>query len=70
MRHNSNLYADGKVCQSLLGTWSGPGWVAGKSTLLQVLLSLQSLVLGVAEPALNEPKYANSGGTPCDGSVH
>ena len=26
---------DGKVCLSLLGTWAGPGWVAGKSTLLQ-----------------------------------
>lgn len=24
------------MCLSLLGTWSGPGWVAGKSTLLQV----------------------------------
>jgi hypothetical protein len=30
------LPQDGKVCLSLLGTWSGPGWVAGKSTLLQV----------------------------------
>jgi hypothetical protein len=29
---------DGKVCLSLLGTWSGPGWVAGRSTLLQVCL--------------------------------
>lgn len=28
-------YADGKVCLSLLGTWQGPGWIAGKSTLLQ-----------------------------------
>lgn len=27
---------DGKVCLSLLGTWSGPGWIPGKSTLLQV----------------------------------
>jgi ubiquitin-protein ligase len=34
-RFNPNLYADGKVCLSLLGTWAGPGWVAGKSTLLQ-----------------------------------
>ena len=29
------LFKDGKVCLSLLGTWAGPGWVAGKSTLLQ-----------------------------------
>jgi ubiquitin-protein ligase len=25
-RLNPNLYQDGKVCLSLLGTWSGPGW--------------------------------------------
>lgn len=28
--------AAGKVCLSLLGTWSGPGWVPGVSTLSQV----------------------------------
>ena len=26
VRFNPNLYANGKVCLSLLGTWSGPGW--------------------------------------------
>ena len=31
---------DGKVCLSLLGTWQGPGWVPGKSTLLQVFLGI------------------------------
>ncbi|KAK4687368.1 hypothetical protein P7C73_g2746, partial [Tremellales sp. Uapishka_1] len=53
-RYNPNLYADGKVCLSLLGTWSGPGWIGGQSTLLQVLISLQSLIL-CEEPYLNEP---------------
>ncbi|KAF7288254.1 Baculoviral IAP repeat-containing protein 6 [Mycena chlorophos] len=62
-RFNPNLYADGKVCLSLLGTWSGPGWVAGKSTLLQVLISIQSMIL-CEEPYLNEPGWASSGGTP------
>ncbi|KZT70316.1 hypothetical protein DAEQUDRAFT_689428 [Daedalea quercina L-15889] len=62
-RFNPNLYADGKVCLSLLGTWSGPGWVSGKSTLLQVLISIQSMIL-CEEPYLNEPGWANSGGTP------
>ncbi|KAI1795079.1 ubiquitin conjugating enzyme family protein [Ganoderma leucocontextum] len=62
-RFNPNLYADGKVCLSLLGTWSGPGWIAGKSTLLQVLISIQSMIL-CDEPYLNEPGWANSGGTP------
>ena len=41
IRFNPNLYACGKVCLSLLGTWSGPGWIPGKSTLLQVLISIQ-----------------------------
>jgi len=62
-RFNPNLYADGKVCLSLLGTWAGPGWVAGKSTLLQVLISIQSMIL-CEEPYLNEPGWATSSGTP------
>ncbi|WVR07973.1 hypothetical protein IAU60_005016 [Kwoniella sp. DSM 27419] len=61
-RYNPNLYADGKVCLSLLGTWSGPGWVPGQSTLLQVLISIQSLIL-CEEPYLNEPGWASQGGT-------
>ncbi|KAF8486525.1 hypothetical protein JB92DRAFT_3024154 [Gautieria morchelliformis] len=61
-RFNPNLYADGKVCLSLLGTWSGPGWIPGKSTLLQVLISIQSMIL-CEEPYLNEPGWAGSAGT-------
>ena len=44
-RFNPNLYADGKVCLSLLGTWHGGDesekWRPGQSSLFQVLLSLQ-----------------------------
>jgi ubiquitin-protein ligase len=44
VRFNPNLYAAGKVCLSLLGTWHGgaacEGWTAA-STLLQVLVSIQ-----------------------------
>lgn len=46
----------GKVCLSLLGTWAGPGWQPGKSTLLQVLVSIQSLIM-VPDPYFNEPGY-------------
>lgn len=46
----------GKVCLSLLGTWAGPGWEPGKSTLLQVLISIQSLIM-VPQPMFNEPGY-------------
>lgn len=53
-RVNPNLYEDGKICLSLLGTWQGDdakgeGWVSGKSTILQILVSILGLVL-VKEP--------------------
>ncbi|KAH6878204.1 hypothetical protein BKA58DRAFT_308467 [Alternaria rosae] len=51
---NPNLYADGKVCLSLLGTWSGEPWNPGESTLLQVLISIQAMIL-CEEPWYNEP---------------
>jgi hypothetical protein len=39
-RLNPNLYACGKVCLSLLGTWPGHSkaekWAAGTSSMLQV----------------------------------
>eukprot|EP00747_Dinoflagellata_sp_TGD_P004377 gnl/TRDRNA2_/TRDRNA2_111223_c1_seq1.p1 gnl/TRDRNA2_/TRDRNA2_111223_c1~~gnl/TRDRNA2_/TRDRNA2_111223_c1_seq1.p1 ORF type:complete len:440 (-),score=59.46 gnl/TRDRNA2_/TRDRNA2_111223_c1_seq1:104-1423(-) len=54
VRFNPNLYADGKVCLSLLGTWDGPRWNPRESTLMQVLVSIQSLIF-VPEPYFNEP---------------
>lgn len=47
-------YENGKVCLSLLGTWNGPGWDPKTSSILQLLLSVQALVL-VEEPYFNEP---------------
>lgn len=43
MRFNPNLYANGKVCLSILGTWDGPSWTPGM-TLSSVLLSIQTLL--------------------------
>jgi len=48
-RFHPNLYADGKVCVSLLGTNEGHAterWDAKVSSLGQVLVSIQSLILG------------------------
>ena len=59
VRFNPNLYNSGKVCLSLLGTWSGSAqekWNQETSTLLQVLVSIQSLIL-VENPYFNEPGY-------------
>lgn len=59
LRLNPNLYDCGKVCLSLLGTWSGQGsekWMPDKSTMLQVLVSIQALILNT-NPFFNEPGY-------------
>ncbi|KNA16358.1 hypothetical protein SOVF_089880, partial [Spinacia oleracea] len=66
LRINPNLYNCGKVCLSLLGTWSGAGdenWRPLKSTMLQVLVSIQGLILN-ADPYYNEPGFARSRNTP------
>ena len=58
-RFNPNLYDCGKVCLSLLGTWSGQdgeSWNKDNSTFLQVLVSIQSLIL-VERPYFNEPGW-------------
>ena len=51
-RINPNLYEDGKICLSLLGTWNADdrneAW-SPKSTILQLLVSILGLVL-VKEP--------------------
>eukprot|EP01026_Neomeris_dumetosa_P045120 TRINITY_DN3821_c0_g1_i2.p1 TRINITY_DN3821_c0_g1~~TRINITY_DN3821_c0_g1_i2.p1 ORF type:complete len:595 (-),score=63.73 TRINITY_DN3821_c0_g1_i2:461-2245(-) len=57
VRFNPNLYNCGKVCLSLLGTWSGrqgEQWDSNSSSVLQVLISIQSLIL-VPDPYFNEP---------------
>jgi len=60
VRFNPNLYDTGYVCLSLLGTWSGhtacERWQPNISTLLQVLISVQSLIF-VNNPYFNEPGY-------------
>ena len=66
VRFNPNLYNCGKVCLSLLGTWQGAQgeqWDANVSSLLQVMVSIQALIL-VPQPYFNEPGYESSMGTP------
>jgi ubiquitin-protein ligase len=59
-RFNPNLYNTGKVCLSLLGTWStndlSEKWNPETSSFLQILVSIQSLIL-IEEPYFNEPGY-------------
>jgi len=56
-RFNPNLYKNGKVCLSILGTWPGPGWSPVLS-LGSVLISIQSLMN--EQPYFNEPGFENS----------
>ena len=54
-RFNPNIYAQGKVCLSILGTWpgeKGEGWSSAQG-LESVLLSIQSLMS--PNPWENEP---------------
>lgn len=65
LRLNPNLYESGKVCLSLLNTWWGKGcekWGKSSSSMLQVLVSIQGLVLN-DRPYFNEPGSKNSAET-------
>jgi len=64
VRFNANLYQNGKVCLSLLGTWDGPGWDPKQSNLLQVVESLAFNIM-IGEPVsghlwFNEPGYSEA----------
>ncbi|KAK0672888.1 small conjugating protein ligase [Cercophora samala] len=59
-RFNPNIYANGKVCLSILGTWRGePGeeWSAAQG-LESILLSIQSLMS--TNPYENEPGFEDA----------
>ncbi|PHT35862.1 putative ubiquitin-conjugating enzyme E2 25 [Capsicum baccatum] len=59
LRLNPNLYNYGKVCLGLLNTWSGKGnekWLPKTSSMLQVLVSIQALILN-ANPFFDEHGY-------------
>lgn len=53
-RFNPNLYQNGKVCLSILNTWSGPSWQPVHS-IASILMSIQSLMND--KPYHNEPGY-------------
>ncbi|KAK9823993.1 hypothetical protein WJX72_006841 [[Myrmecia] bisecta] len=64
-RFNPNLYADGKVCLSLLGTWHGSDasekWNPATSNLFQILLSIQNMIF-IPDPYFNEPNVESMRG--------
>lgn len=62
IRFNPNLYINGKVCVSILGTWQGPGWTS-VMTFNNVVLSIQTLLNN--RPIQNEPGWENETGERC-----
>jgi len=56
VRIHPNIYVNGKVCLSILGTWSGPSWTTIMD-ISSVLISIQSLL--DMNPLDHEPGFAN-----------
>jgi len=65
-RFNPNLYADGKVCLSLINTWhashESEKWNPSQTSTFQVLVSIQAMIL-VEDPYYNEPAHEAARGT-------
>jgi ubiquitin-conjugating enzyme E2 Z len=55
-RFHPNMYKEGKVCLSILGTWEGPRWVASQR-MSSIGFTLQSLMDN--NPISHEPGYAD-----------
>jgi len=56
-RFHPNFYTDGKVCLSILGTYSGPKW-ASSMNISTLLLSIYSII--TTNPLVHEPCYENT----------
>tara|TARA_B100001093_G_C26569641_1_gene902375 strand:- start:106 stop:780 length:675 start_codon:yes stop_codon:yes gene_type:complete len=59
VRIHPNIYTNGKVCLSILGTWNGPSWTSIMD-INTVLLTIQSLLDNnplIHEPGCNNKKF-------------
>jgi ubiquitin-protein ligase len=63
VRMHPNMYIDGKLCFSFLGTWEGPSWTSAMS-LTTIILGIQSIMDD--NPLKNEPGYEKN----CDSAEH
>jgi ubiquitin-conjugating enzyme E2 Z len=52
LRVHPNLYCEGKICLSILGTWQGPSWTS-LLNFSSIILSIQSILCD--NPIVNEP---------------
>lgn len=58
IRFNPNLYAEGKVCLSLLGTWSGEQWCPVINNFVHIVQAISVMIL-TDQPVQNEPAYSS-----------
>ena len=58
VRIHPNIYVNGKVCLSILGTWSGPSWTSAMN-ITNVFITIQSLLDN--NPLKHEPGYDTHG---------
>ena len=68
VRFNPNLYDDGYVCLSIINTWEGSRaerWNPSYSNILQVLLSIQTLVMD-SDVIQKEPEYDHLATDSCE----
>ena len=56
LRVHPNLYCEGKICLSILGTWAGPKW-SSVLNLSNIIMSIQSILCD--NPITNEPGCEN-----------
>jgi len=54
VRIHPNMYVNGKLCLSILGTWSGPSWTSAM-TLTTIIITIQSIMTD--NPLVNEPSF-------------
>jgi ubiquitin-protein ligase len=57
IRIHPNIYVNGKICLSILGTWSGPSW-SSIYDITDVFIIIQSLLDN--NPINHEPGYENN----------
>jgi ubiquitin-protein ligase len=62
-RFHPNMYKEGKVCLSILGTWTGPKW-SSIMRISTVLITLQSLMDN--NPLRHEPNYEKGNDAVCE----
>ena len=62
VRIHPNLYTNGKVCLSILGTWAGPSWTSVMD-INSVAKSIQSIMCNKA--IQNEPGFTDENGDLC-----